>query len=788
LIQGPRFRGSRPFHDAKVFPTMSSDKRLLTFTVVSCLVVLSLQYAMVRTGLIKPEQPDPLAVAPLDPAKERAKALKDPTDLPDNVFAAEVAPALEPKKPETAFAFPGELVLGSDADDSPSAYHLRLQLDQVGAAVAIATTAKYDAEYDRKGPVIPGRKPRLRLIDQGLSNGPGSLAMTVISEGRREKAIVVDNEDANAEPPIEAQIDLKVWEVVRDKQGTPAVKVVTRTDPVTKQPVEGQEIAVRIKAVDPSVTVTKTYRLWKGEDGFEVDLGFSSPVKESKFTYRLFTPHGIPIEGAWYTSTFRDVFFGQVNASGRTELSKPLASTEIIKYKGDPSTYRYTELPLKFAGVEDQYFTTFLEPWPIPKRSDDRLEKESAPFIFDENLKEPQFSDVGVQVVSRPITVGPNLGEIVHRYKVFAGPKLGTLLTPYEAEDLASYRKQWIPIPYASELARYVIAPLLDKIYSLTQAVAGLFGWKNGNYGIAIIFLTMTVRLIMFPISRKQAMMAKKMQDLQPYLVEIKEKYKDDKEASTRETMALWKRHKVNPAAGCLPALIQMPIFVGLWQCLNNSVALRHSKFLYIQDLAAPDMVMHLPFTIPFINAEYLNILPFGVVALMLVQTKLFAPPPTTPEAEMNQKMMKYMMIFMAFMFYKVPSGLGLYFITSSLWQICERLLLPKMIKQPKEVDHGEELPGDRKGPGGPGPNGKGPGGPGPNGKDPGPNGNGKPQGWLGKKIEKLLEEAAKDTTIRNADVGGVGSRDREKERERERERERDRDRSRPRPKPGKRR
>jgi YidC/Oxa1 family membrane protein insertase len=205
---------------------------------------------------------------------------------------------------------------------------------------------------------------------------------------------------------------------------------------------------------------------------------------------------------------------------------------------------------------------------------------------------------------------------------------------------------------------------------------------------------------------------------------------------------------------------------------LNNSVALRHSSFLYIRDLAAPDMLFQLPFTIPFINADYFNLLPFLVVALMLVQTKLFSPPPTTPEAEMNQKMMKYMMILMAFMFYKVPSGLGLYFITSSLWQIGERLLIPKVIaSHPKPAIEGGDL-GDR---------GK---GPGPNGS--GPNGNGKGdgrQGWLGKRIEKLLEEAAKDKTHRNNDRG-LGAPVRESERERERER----DRNRPRPKPGKRR
>ncbi len=84
------------------------------------------------------------------------------------------------------------------------------------------------------------------------------------------------------------------------------------------------------------------------------------------------------------------------------------------------------------------------------------------------------------------------------------------------------------------------------------------------------------------------------------------------------------------------------------------------------------------PFELPFLG-EWFNLLPFLVVGLMLVQTKLFAPPATTPEAEMQQKMMKYMMVFMGFMFYKVPSGLGIYFITSSLWAIGERLLLPKV-------------------------------------------------------------------------------------------------------------
>ena len=138
-----------------------------------------------------------------------------------------------------------------------------------------------------------------------------------------------------------------------------------------------------------------------------------------------------------------------------------------------------------------------------------------------------------------------------------------------DAEELATYRKnQWIP--FAPTLARYVITPTLAFTYDLTVRVSRLFGGKEGNYGIAIILLTILVRGIMFPLGRKQALSAQKMQMLQPQLKELQEKYKDDKEKLTREQFALYKRQGVNPVGGCLPALIQLPIFVGLWQAQHQ--------------------------------------------------------------------------------------------------------------------------------------------------------------------------------------------------------------------------
>jgi YidC/Oxa1 family membrane protein insertase len=282
---------------------------------------------------------------------------------------------------------------------------------------------------------------------------------------------------------------------------------------------------------------------------------------------------------------------------------------------------------------------------------------------------------------------------------------------------------------------------------------------------------------MMFPLGRKQALMAQRSQELQPYLKQIQEKYKDDKEKQTKETFALYKKHGVNPVSGCVPALIQLPIFVGLWQALNTSVALRHASFLWINDLAAPDMLFRFPVEIMFLShflGHWFNLLPIVVVGLMLFQTKLFAPPPTTPEAEMQQKTMKYMMVFMAFMFYKVPSGLGIYFITSSLWSIGERLLLPKITHAAAEKKTDDEI--DLGKGGGAGPRGKG--GPGGNGPAP-PK---KPPGGFSLFMEKILDEARKDPTYRKV----IEQRDgKTKEGKPDSDDRRDRDRGKPRARPG---
>ncbi len=718
---------------AKVFTTMSSQKRQVLFVVLSIILMVGIQVLMDRLGLNPPPPPPKPAPAPapVDPAiaQQAAPAVDParPAAAPAQPGAMAQAPT-PAKKPEPPEVKPGELVLGSTDNTDPSAYRIEVRLDQRGAAVRQLRSARFDGETIDG---IPDRKARLQLIqDDPLSKAPKPFAITLVPAGRP-----IDPAFPNGEVPL----DTVRWEVVRDGPDAPAVRTVRKPGPGGAGEVEGQEIAFRTTADNPNVTVTKRFRLWKGEDGFEYELTFGSDA-DATVAYRLFGPHGIPIEGESYTTTFRDVFFGQLKG-GATEIVTRSAADVVKSTKGTPETF--TTLPLRFAGVENQYFTVFVEPSPIPTSQEGRIDRESLALLAREDVKAPQKSDVGVQILSTEIGVGPNR-PATHAFKVYAGPKSFDALAPYAATDLASYRKNWFSIPFATTLAQNVIAPLLNKIYALTEQIARMFGFKAGSYGVAIILLTMTVRMIMFPLGRKQAMISKKMQDLQPHLAALKEKYKDDKERQTKETFALYKEHGFNPAAGCLPALIQLPIFVGLWQALNNSVALRHSRFLYIQNLAAPDMLFNFGTELPLSIGHYFNLLPFVVVSLMLVQTKLFTPPAMTEEAKMQQKMMKYMMIFMAFMFYRVPSGLGIYFITSSLWQICERLLLPKITKT-KPMIQGTDRGTDR-GPGGDGM----PGG-------PGPKSGGGAGGWLAKKLEKLMEEAENQRTIRNN--GGVAPR-----------------------------
>jgi YidC/Oxa1 family membrane protein insertase len=707
-------------------------------------------------------------------AAAKPEAELGPQNKADEVAAEANKNRQEPPKDSKITLYkPGELVLGSATDKSPGGYRLEALLDQRGAGIDALYSSRYDAEFEQGK---ARRRPLEFIHPSPLS--PPSLALNLREGDENEQAAGEPNDDdpdqaalRRAAALAEDALDGIVWEVVpHDGQ---VVWSVQGTNPATKARVAGQALEFRT-ATSSGITVTKTFRLFEDMDALEVQLKFESPKKKQPFVYNLLGTHSIPIEGMWYTGTFRELFFGLLAPGGATEVVTHLASDVVSKAATDKPIDN-TLWPIRFAGVENQYFATFVEPVPAPTGQEDRWDNKATAVVLQKSEKVTQQPDVGVRITSKPITVGPDV-TVTHTYRVYAGPKTAAALLPFGAEKLANYRKsQWIP--FAPDIARLVITPTLGFTYEVTVRVARFFGGKQGNYGIAIILLTILVRALMFPLGRKQALSAQKMQNLQPHLKELQEKYKDDKERLTKETFALYKAHGVNPVGGCLPALIQIPIFVGLWQALNTSFPLRHASFLWIRDLAAPDMLFHLPYEIPFLG-NWFNVLPFVVVALMLVQTKLFAPPATTPEAEMNQKVMKYMMVVMGVMFYKVPSGLGIYFITSSLWAIGERLLLPKVSHAAPPPSASVPAATDQKGRGGKaGSNGdtQGPRGGKDDADDNGPKTRAKPPGRFAQLWDRMLEEARKDPTYRKV---------MDERAEKSGEKDRDRERERPRPKP----
>ena len=183
----------------------------------------------------------------------------------------------------------------------------------------------------------------------------------------------------------------------------------------------------------------------------------------------------------------------------------------------------------------------------------------------------------------------------------------------------------------------------------------------------------------------------------------------DDRQGLGLAQMELFRKHKVSPLGTCWVAFLQMPIFLGLYYCLQESIHFRLAPFLWIQNLAAPDMLFRWGDNIPSISrlswdgntgllgmlylGPFFNLLPVIAVAFMIVQQSMMAPPATDETQAMQQKMMKYMMIFFGIMFYKVAAGLCIYFIASSIWGYTERKLLPK-----KKKDGATPAPSEKPG------------------------------------------------------------------------------------------
>jgi YidC/Oxa1 family membrane protein insertase len=252
-----------------------------------------------------------------------------------------------------------------------------------------------------------------------------------------------------------------------------------------------------------------------------------------------------------------------------------------------------------------------------------------------------------------------NAAEETSSFTVFLGPLDFTTIKDLGRglDNILSMGWSWL-----RPLNNYIFMPLFRFLHLFIP-----------NYGIVIIIFSILIKIALHPLNKNSMKSMKKMQALQPMMEEIKEKYKDDPAKMNEQVMKLYKDYGVNPAGGCLPLLLQMPILYALYALFTTSINLRHAEFFWwIKDLSVPDVIVSLPFTVPIFGVHALS----GVALLMGIT--MFAQQKMTVTDPRQKSMVWMMPIMMWLLFNNFPSGLNLYYFVFNILSIGQQFFVNK--------------------------------------------------------------------------------------------------------------
>ncbi|MEM0970105.1 MAG: YidC/Oxa1 family insertase periplasmic-domain containing protein, partial [Verrucomicrobiota bacterium] len=327
---------------------------------------------------------------------------------------------------------------------------------------------------------------------------------------------------------------------------------------------------------------------------------------------------------------------------------------------------------LNWIGVQSQFFTTLMRavepgtaevwsrPFPVNIGGDDEISVRR------------RFQGIEASIGLPPVPLGPGESR-TFRYEIYTGPKEYRQLKQLPAGQGAAMAYDKIPVIGA--MFGWVIRPIAQILVWLLD----FFGSWIGNFGVAVLLLTIVVRAVMWPLHAKAHLTSKRMSLLTPKLTELKEKYADDPQKMSQEQMRLWGDYGINPMGGCLPAFFQMPIFIGYFRMLASATELRHEPFVaWIKDLSMPDTILTFP---QWMGGFDLNLLPILMAATSFLQ---FAMMPKT--GDRNQRIM-FMMFPLMFLFfcYTYASALALYWTWSNVISIGQTWVFNKRKIPPLE-------------------------------------------------------------------------------------------------------
>ena len=653
-----------------------------------------------------PAKPAPEAVAAVAGGMASVTPGGGPAPESKKVEPAKVTAPPPKPEPQTFIALGGK-----------DAYN-RVLLTTKGAGVQRVTMPMF-LESDRLGRAKvdkdTGEKVKLHLIPGTTRTREASLtkdyALPDLLPGKQ-----TDDRDDLAE----ASYTLLHYQQPDDKQ--PVSDLADRNwRVVSEEHPEGgdHKVVFETELGDPyHVKIRKTFTLGPKDFHVGLKLEFEQlPGREKdkgKLRYQISGPRGLPIEGEWYTATYRVGLIGWTDKKGAPRRQYDDSVSVGAKRGGEPVSK--ADNTFKYAGVVTQYFASVIaiddtaevkNPWAYARVTTE------LPFDKVQNPNLPYFDDITVRVVSDPLDM-PAGGKTTHSYIVYNGPAKVRLLKLLKDSSGAAAVNPALVDKYHDYLdlrtltdfrSPTALGRFADAIYfsdlvitftNVMHAVLFMIHRVVPDWGVSIILLTVMVRLMLLLPSKKQTQMNMKMVEIQkriqPDIEKLKERYKDDFHTFNREKTRLMMQNGLNPFAmmgGCLLLLAQMPIMMGLYFALQESIFFRLEPFLWMQNLAAPDMLVWWGEKIPFVSTPadlggffylgpFFNILPVFAVSLMLYQQKKMMPPPTDEQMAAQQRMMKFMMIIVAVMFYKVAAGLCLYFIISTAWGLIERRLIPK--------------------------------------------------------------------------------------------------------------
>jgi YidC/Oxa1 family membrane protein insertase len=407
-----------------------------------------------------------------------------------------------------------------------------------------------------------------------------------------------------------------------------------------------------------------------------IDHTKEKSVASVSFTMR--GPEGLVCEDT--RSDIRRAVAGRASQKNSTEF-KTAAEAE------KPSERSFTERPA-WVGMVDKYFAAALvaeskSPEPVFATAE----------VYRAHYENEQWVP-GVAFTSLLRPCDDEKGGTSASYLLFAGPLDSDLLNQ---EPLAQYGLLNL-VKWSSPCCPCFSIGFMDTLIGgISKYMVLTIDWLSEfviNKGLAVILLVILVRLLMFPISRFGQIAMLKMQDLQPELTKLKEQYKDDKQKFGLEQMKLMRERGANPMLGCLPMMLQLPIWIALYTGLSVAISLRQAPFVaWISDLARPDGLFPIPETDAFLLSAIggwaqwqFNLLPLLTVVAFYLQMK-FQPQASggSPEMERQQKMMKWMMPgMMLLFFYTAPSALNLYIMTSSALGFVEQKLVRKQYERRK--------------------------------------------------------------------------------------------------------